>query len=169
METSGKRIEVFLQPGDIGAGGGAHVFKTLLGSCVSITLWHPLRRIGAISHFLLPTRGTCIGSVLDGRYADEALPLMWRELVRLGVDPTECQAKLFGGARMFPNESRRGALFIGKRNGDAARALLRSHGMKVVAEDLFGYGHRKLVFDISNGDVWSRQVQPDDPEWQGAQ
>lgn len=167
MERPAKRVEVFLQPGDIGAGGAGHVFKTLLGSCVSITLWHPSRRIGAMSHFLLPTRSSEPGAALDGRYADEAVTLMWREMARLGVDPAECQAKVFGGARMFSGESQSGAFGIGRRNGDVARELLRVRGIRVVAEDLFGYGHRKLVFDISNGDVWSRQVQPGDPEWQG--
>lgn len=168
MSERGKRVEVYLQPGEVGAGDANHVFKTLLGSCVSITLWHPARRIGAMSHFLLPTRGASpAGNRLDGRYADEAIPLMWQHIVRLGVDPAECRAKIFGGGRMFPSESQSGTIAVGKRNGDVARELLRARGIQVVAEDLFGYGHRKLVFDVSSGNVWSRQVQPGDPDWQG--
>lgn len=166
MVAREKRTEIFLQPGEIGAGDAAHVFKTLLGSCVSITLWHPWRRIGAMSHFLLPTRSGASGSRLDGRYADEAVPLMWRALIRLGVDPTECQAKVFGGARMFASESQPGAMAVGRRNGDVARELLQARGIRIAAEDLFGYGHRKLVFDVGSGDVWSCQVQPGDPDLQ---
>ncbi|OWW23016.1 chemotaxis protein CheD [Noviherbaspirillum denitrificans] len=162
-------MEVFLQPGEVGAGSSGHVFKTLLGSCVSITLWHPRRRVGAMSHFLLPTRNQPPGKELDGRYADEAVPLMRRHLMRLGVDPMECQAKIFGGGRMFASESQSGALAVGRRNGDVARELLNAQGIVVVAEDLFGYGHRKLVFDVATGDVWSCQVQPGDPDLQGAQ
>lgn len=166
MNGQEKRIESFLQPGEVGAGDARHVFKTLLGSCVSITLWHPVRRVGAMSHFLLPGRSQA-SARLDGRYADEAIALMWRHLLRLGVDPTECQAKLFGGARMFTAESQADVVAVGRRNGDVARELLRERGFKVVAEDLFGIGHRKLVFDIRSGDVWSRQIQPGDPDWQG--
>jgi chemotaxis protein CheD len=154
----------------VAAGDAKHVFKTLLGSCVSITLWHPGRKIGAISHFLLPNRGSLMSAGLDGldgRYADEAMPLMFRELTRLGVDPAKCHAKVFGGARMFFAETLSGARGVGRRNGDIARDLLYARGLKIVAEDLFGVGHRQLVFDVSNGDVWSRQVQPGDPEWQG--
>ena len=67
--------EVFLQPGGFYFGGGRTRISTLLGSCISITLWHPARRIGGMCHFMLPTRGQPAGAPLDGRYADEALAL----------------------------------------------------------------------------------------------
>jgi chemotaxis protein CheD len=35
----------------------AFSIRTVLGSCVSITLWHPVKRVGGMCHFLLPTRG----------------------------------------------------------------------------------------------------------------
>lgn len=161
------RTEVFLQPGEIAAGGATWVFKTLLGSCVSVTLWHPGRRIGAMSHFLLPSRGKMLDTELDGRYADEAVPLMCQALARLGVSPSECQAKIFGGARMFVSDMPRHAACVGLRNGEIARTLLKARGISVVAEDLFGTGHRTLVFDVGNGDVWSRQVQLNDQYQQG--
>lgn len=167
MDGQKKRVEIYLQPGEVGAGDASHVFKTLLGSCVSIALWHPMCRVGAMSHFLLPTRGRPSGMSLDGRYADEAIPLMWQHIARLGVDPAECRAKIFGGARMFPSESPSDTISVGRRNGDVARELLRARGIQIVAEDLFGCGHRKLIFDVSSGDVWSRQIQPGDPDWQG--
>jgi chemotaxis protein CheD len=28
-----------------------------------------------------------------------------------------------------------------------------------VSESLFGIGHRQIIFDVSNGDVWAYQVQ----------
>ena len=46
-------IDVFLMPGEHFVGDARHRIRTLLGSCVSITLWHPQRRVGAMSHFLL--------------------------------------------------------------------------------------------------------------------
>jgi len=39
---------VVLAAGDFHFGGGRTRISTLLGSCVSLTLWHPRRRIGDI-------------------------------------------------------------------------------------------------------------------------
>ena len=50
-------IEIFLQPGDFYFGDKDTRIRTILGSCVSITLWHPTRLIGGMCHFLLPFRG----------------------------------------------------------------------------------------------------------------
>lgn len=159
-------IDIFLQPGELFVGDAHFQIRTILGSCVSITLWHPIARIGGMSHFLLPTRGsTKSHPALDGRYGDEALLLMFRDLEAAGVNPLQCEAKIFGGGNMFPgNNHARGqfkrGLAVGQRNGVAARALLSSHGIHTVSECLFGIGHRQVIFDVSKGDVWSRQVLP---------
>lgn len=154
-------IDIFLQPGEYFVGDADYQLRTMLGSCVSITLWHPATRQGAMSHFLLPTRGASKPrQALDARYGDEALVLMLQDLQRLGVPSAHCQAKIFGGGNMFPGKLRAGALNVGQRNGEAALALLQEHGIDVVSESLFGIGHRQIIFDLSNGDVWSHQVRP---------
>ena len=155
--------EVFLQPGDLYVGDAGHQLRTILGSCVSITLWHPLSRMGAMSHFLLPTRGAAAhGEALDGRYGDEALQLMITQLAQSGVAPSQCQAKIFGGGNMFPGQRREGAISVGQRNGEAARTLLHEHGIPIVSECLFGIGHRQVIFVVNTGDVWSNQIKPSD-------
>jgi chemotaxis protein CheD len=156
-------MDIFLQPGEHYVGDADCRIRTLLGSCVSITLWHPARRIGAMSHFLLSDRGTQRPGELDGRYAEEAMSLMLRDLARQKVDPMECQAKLFGGGNMFPKHARAGsAPNIGQKNGEAARRLVRLHGIPVISECLYGVGHRQIIFDVASGHVWSRQVKPID-------
>ncbi len=158
-----KPIEVFLQPGEYFVGPAGYRIRTVLGSCVSVTLWSPLQRIGAMSHFLLASRGGPPGGLpigLDAKYGDEALDLMLYELGRMKVQPSQCQAKIFGGGDMFPKHKTRGALAVGRRNGEAARGLLMAHDIKVISESLFGAGHRQIAFDIGSGHVWSRQVAP---------
>src|SRR5437899_1388161 len=117
-------IDFFLQPGEYQVGDATCRIRTLLGSCVSITLWHPERRIGAMSHFLLSSRPAAVGQELDGRYAEEAMSLMLRDLAREKVFARECQAKIFGGGNMFPRHARTNALNVGKRNGETARQLV---------------------------------------------
>ena len=154
-------IDIFLQPGEYFVGDKDYQIRTMLGSCVSIALWHPGRRVGAMSHFLLPMRGRMDEvHALDARYGDESLALMLAELAQSGIEPQQCQGKIFGGGNMFPHQSRPERMHIGRKNGEAARALLRAHGIPTVAESLFGIGHRQIIFDISTGDVWSHQVRP---------
>jgi len=156
MADEGNPSEVFLMPGEYFVGGARLRARTLLGSCVSITLWHPQRRVGAMSHFLLATRPHQADD-LDGRYGDEAVLLMLRELMRRAVAPSECEAKIFGGARML-GEAEAGQ--VGRNNGEMARRLLRELNIHVVSESLYGVGHRNIVFDVATGNVWSRQVSP---------
>jgi len=157
-------IDIFLQPGEFFVADGEYQIRTMLGSCVSITLWHPFKCVGAMSHFLLPRRGASEATaVLDARYGDEAMQLMIDELKKLGVSPSQCQGKVFGGGNMFPDHSHAGAINVGQRNGEAALDLLSRHGVPIVSESLFGIGHRQIIFDVSNGDVWCHQVAPRTP------
>ena len=160
VSRSSELIEVVLQPGEYCVGHAGHRIRTLLGSCVSITLWQRERQVGAMSHILLSRRPGPRAVVLDARYAEEALSLMLRDLARWHVTPEECEAKLFGGGDMFPGHMRGEAMQVGRSNGEAARRLVRAHGIPVVSESLFGEGHRNVVFDIATGHVWSRQVPP---------
>jgi len=156
MAHSSHSTDIFLLPGEYFVGGAGHRIRTLLGSCVSIILWHPERKIGTMSHFLLSSRNQDKSAGLNSRYGAESLELMLSELRAMGVDPKECQAKLFGGGQMFPGPSQG----IGRQNGEEARRLLQAHGIRVVSESLYGVGHRNIIFDISSGNVWSRHVAP---------
>lgn len=160
MDSAEAVIDIFLQPGEYFVGDANYRIRTLLGSCVSITLWHPARRIGAMSHFLLARRESGRSSGLDGRYGEKALLLMSDELSQMDVDPAECRAKIFGGGDMFPRQASRNVPKVGRKNGEAARSLLRAHGIPIVSESLFGVGHRQIFFNLSSGDVWARQVKP---------
>lgn len=155
-------IEIFLQPGEYFVGDADYRIRTLLGSCVSITLWHPQLRIGAMSHFLLASRPARAAPNFDARYGEEAMWLMARELGRAGVALSECQGKIFGGGDMFPTQVRSSGIHVGKKNGETARSLLHSYGVSILSESLFGIGHRQIIFDVSSGDVWARQVKPAD-------
>jgi chemotaxis protein CheD len=163
-----RRADVFLQPGEYFVGAAGQRIRTVLGSCVSVTLWCPRQHVGAMSHSLLASRGGPAGphpraapaAGWDARYGDEALHLMFAALARHGVKGPQCQAKIFGGGDMFAAQPASGALAIGRRNGEAARRLLQAHGIEIKSESLFGAGHRQIAFDIASGHVWSRQLPP---------
>lgn len=150
-------VEIVLKPGEFAVAAGGTRMRTLLGSCVSIVLWSARFRVGAMSHFLLAERGQASGGPPDARYGDEALSLMIAGLARYGVAPAGCEGKIFGGGEMFPEQSQRGPLNVGRRNGEAARELLHGRGIPVASENLFGVGHRQIIFDVATGHVWVKQ------------
>lgn len=142
-------IEVFLQPGDLYFGDRYTRIRTLLGSCVSLVLWHKQELLGGMCHYMLPSRRHA-GRQLDGRYADEALHLMLKEIRASGTRAEDYRLSLFGGGNMF------GALMqrnIGQTNVSAGLELLAAHGLQCHARHAGGDGYRNLIFDVWSGHV----------------
>ena len=144
---------VILAAGDFFFSGGHTRISTLLGSCVSITLWHPRKRIGGMCHYMMTERNCTPDTALDGRYACEAFELFLQHVEQAGTRPSEYQAKLFGGANMFQEKDGSG-MDIGARNVEYGHRLLASRHIAVIAEHVAGSGRRKLHFDVWSGDVW---------------
>ena len=154
-------LDVFLQPGDFHFGAGRTRISTLLGSCISITLWHPARLIGGMCHFMLPSRGLPAGVPLDGRYADEALAMFDQAVAAALSRPADYQVKVFGGGNMLSRPGEGSELMnIATRNVDSAYALLARHGYQPTVAHCGGQGHRKLFFDLWTGHVWLAHRPP---------
>ncbi|WP_447791638.1 MULTISPECIES: chemotaxis protein CheD [Pseudomonas] len=153
-------IEIFLQPGELYFGDRYTRIHTLLGSCVSLVCWHPKRLIGGMCHFMLPTRPQPPTGELDGRYGDEAIELMLREACIRGIPLTEFRIQLFGGGNMFPAIGRQKDYHVGKKNVDAAKQLLKVHGLTCGGTHVEGVGHRNLIFDLWSGQISLKHIPP---------
>lgn len=163
MNNVAHKIDIFLQPGDWYFGTRDTRIRTVLGSCISLTFWHPRLLIGGMCHFMVPQRAFerrhCgDASSLDGRYADEAIELLAGEMRNIGAPLREYQVKLFGGGNMFPGQLR-GHNSIGQKNIETAHGLISKYGFNSVAEHLGSNGHRNVIFDIDSGNVWMRHVR----------
>lgn len=155
-------VEILLQPGEYYFSNDPNTrIRTLLGSCVSVTLWHPKLKIGGMCHFLLPKRKSSLKELnrqlADARYAEEALWLLREDIRHLGLPLSQFQAKLFGGGRMF-NGDEGSIADVGCKNIQMAKDLLHSMGLNSISEHVGGTGHRNVFFDLWNGDVWVRQL-----------
>ncbi|BES69088.1 chemoreceptor glutamine deamidase CheD [Marinobacter nanhaiticus D15-8W] len=149
----GNGIDIFLQPGDWYFGDEHTRIRTILGSCVAVSLWHPRYRRGGMCHYMLP--GTNVeGRTLNGRYGEDALQLLVQEIIRHGDQPGDYEAKLFGGADMFGADTRDET--VASRNIKAAHALIARHGLRVKSHSLGGNRYRQLIFKLADGSVWVR-------------
>lgn len=165
MKTPAHVVDIFLQPGEWYFGDRDTRIRTVLGSCVSLTAWHPKLKIGCMCHYMLPSRGKNKALTLDGRYADEALALLAREMRAAGTEPREYQIKLFGGGHMFSGQvCLKNQSHVSYRNTEAARALTAQYGLSIAAENMGGVGHRNIIFDVWSGDVWVKHHQGATPD-----
>ena len=146
--------QIYLKPGGFHFGAAPLRLTTLLGSCVTVTLWHPRRHLGGMCHIQLPKRpARAAGTALDGHYAEDAFALFDQALERHGTAAREYVVKLFGGGNMFP-DSDASSIEVGNKNLAAARQQLAERGLRPAIEHVGGAGHRKLIFDLASGDVW---------------
>jgi chemotaxis protein CheD len=113
------------------------MMTTVLGSCVAACVYDPVRGIGGMNHFLLPD-GEARGDI---RHASAAMEQLVNSLLKRGALRGRLQAKIFGGARMMA-----GLPDIGRRNGEAALAFLRSEGINLRAQSLGGTAARRVRF-----------------------
>jgi chemotaxis protein CheD len=154
-------LEIVLHPGELWFGNRDTRIRTILGSCVSLTLWHPKHLIGGMCHYMLPRRGGVERGELDGRYADEALDLLLAEIRKTGTRPQEYEAKLFGGGRMYSQPDCGGKkcdVQVQDRNIQAGYDLVLRHELNLKAEHIGGHGHRQLMFDIWSGHAWMKHI-----------
>ncbi len=162
IRNLGSAIDLFIHPGEYEFADANFVIRTTLGSCVSIVLWHPQKKLGGMCHYMLPGRQRKPGQALSGKYADEALELLLAEARKLNTGPEQYEVKLFGGGNMFPTYGNRGPS-VAARNIDAVRSLITARGLSIKSESLGGAGYRNIIFHISSGDVWVRRVCGSDP------
>src|SRR5690606_4888940 len=146
---------IYLKPGDFWFGcAPAHLY-TILGSCISITLWHPQRKVGGMCHYLLPKMELSLAPQQMGRTAGEAMALFLQAIRRYGTRPGEYQVKVFGGASLLiESPGAQLAHQVSTQNVAPARQLLRESGFQIVSESVGGRASRKLVFDLTTGDAW---------------
>ena len=145
-----------LMPGQLHFGRQAASLRTLLGSCVAITLWHPQKRLGGMCHFLLPSRVRMAGAALEGRFGDEAVELMVQSLGRHGTRPEEYVAHLYGGADTMP-EGAKVKLNIGERNIEQGWTLIDKYGFQLDGVDVGDNVPRTVMLDCGTGTVEIRR------------
>jgi chemotaxis protein CheD len=170
--TSNGVVDITLGPGEFYFGGDSTRLRTLLGSCVAGTFWHPRLQIGGMCHYLLPSRGSspCSRDSPFGLYADEVIDWFAHKVAAAGTHPADYVVKLFGGADMLhwdkslpvsssiccSPELYRPCDTVPRQNVLAAHELMAKHGFPVATEDVGGRYSRLLVFELWSGRVWRR-------------
>ena len=155
--------DLLLMPGQLYFGNQPSSVRTLLGSCVAITLWHPKRRIGGMCHFLLPERGPHErvhhgGAQRDGRYANEALELLEEAVRHVGTHCHDYEAHLYGGADTLPDHLANKPN-VGVRNIEIGWSLVDRLGFQLMGVDVGDNVPRTVRLNMKTGEVHMRRSE----------
>ena len=155
---SGDAMEIAVGMGEIQVTGAPNLLKAVgIGSCIALTLYDSHTRIGGLAHILLPSIDESIDRSYPTRFADFAVNALLSEMQEYGADIDSIEAKVFGGANMFPDSvSPDSSLDIGRRNLLAVLKELGSLGIEVAAKNVGGHVGRTVIFDTAQGSVLVR-------------
>lgn len=132
---------------------GVTLITYSLGSCIGVTLYDPVVRVGGILHFMLPDSQIDLEKAQKNpwMFADTGIPLFFKEAYKLGAEKRRIQVKVAGGSQIL-DES--GFFNIGKRNYMAMRKIFWANNVLIQAEDVGGNCNRTVSIETATGKVW---------------
>jgi chemotaxis protein CheD len=156
---------VYLLSGEIHFTDRPAVVTTVLGSCVSVTLFNRRRGLSAICHGMLPhcrSGQTCGRTCAEAaKYVDCSLLAIISRFQQYGVVLSELEIGVYGGADMFGSLAGiKTSASVGKQNIEMALRILEREGALVHTMDVGGTEGRKMHFNTGTGEVRSVRLQP---------
>lgn len=145
----------FLYPANLYATVRPYLINTILGSCVSVCLYDPIKQIGGMNHYMLPLwNGQGLASP---KYGNIAIEKLLKSLEMKGADPNHIEAKVFGGAEVL--ESGPSGFKIGQRNVDVAMSMLERYHIRIKAKHVGGKLGRKMQFNTYTSEVRMKMIE----------
>jgi len=154
----------YLKPGELHIDDQPGIVTTVLGSCVSVTMFNRRREMGAICHGLMPEQTEKQRSGKQGddgfKYVDYSIKYMIDHFRSFGIAPGEIEVKLFGGADMF-SMSNGGSSYasVGAKNIHMALLMMEQEGLTIQTKDIGGTQGRKLHFYTHTGEVFLKRLR----------
>ena len=113
-----------------------NVITTLgLGSCIGLTFYDPVRKMGGMVHYMLPDSTLIRNNTNIAKFADTGIQELLKRVLEAGASRTRLVAKIAGGAKMFGLSGGSSISNVGEKNAIAARKILKQLNIPLVAED----------------------------------
>ncbi len=122
-----------------------------LGSCIGISAYDPIGRVGAMVHIVLPHGNNTDCEKSPTKYANTALPAMINEMERKGAQKSRIILKIAGGAKIIQTVPIGSILDIGDRNITAVKGAIAENKLSIKAEAIRGTLGRSMWLSIDTG------------------
>ena len=126
-----------------------------LGSCVGVTVYDPVVKVGGLLHFMLPESSLDIRKAGENpaMFADTGVPLLFKTCYELGAMKKRMIVKVAGGASILDDAN---FFRIGQKNITALKKLFWKNNVLIEGEDTGSNCNRTFSIHISTGKVFVR-------------
>ena len=164
MKASFKDLPViFLQPGEVFFSNKPVAVTTILGSCLSITMYCKKTKQGGISHCQLPYyKGVMNDSNSTElyKYVDSTFEKMLQSFRELNIEKEDLEIKMFGGGDVIATQhERKNPKTIGRQNIMAAIQSIEKYDLSVTTSDVGGKQGRKIIFLANTGEIYLKRIK----------
>ncbi len=128
-----------------------------LGSCIGVSVYDPIVKVGGMLHFQLPEASANPRRAQENpaMFADSGLAMLLEGVRRLGAGEKRLKIILAGGAKILDESN---TFNIGRRNHAAIRKCLWQRGLMVALEDCGGVAPRHMFLTIATGETQIKAV-----------
>jgi chemotaxis protein CheD len=122
-----------------------------LGSCIGISAFDRVSKIGALAHVVLPNNKNSLTESSPAKYANSAVPYLIQEVEKMGARKERLVINIAGGAKILSCIPAGSMLDIGEKNVVAVLEALSKQNLKVNNQDVRGNIGRTVFLHINNG------------------
>jgi chemotaxis protein CheD len=121
-----------------------------LGSCIGVTVYDPVAKVGGMLHFMLPESTVNAEKALanPAMFADIGVPLLFQKVIEAGARRERLIVCAAGGAEVLADD---GHFRIGSRNRTILRKIFWKQNLLLAADDTGGQHSRTLTLRLADG------------------
>jgi chemotaxis protein CheD len=133
----------------------ALVVTYALGSCIGVTIYDPVAKVGGLLHFMLPSAelNQDKAQANPAMFGDSGIPMLFRACYDLGAKKERLIVCAAGGAEVLADE---GHFKIGSRNRTLLRKIFWKNSILLAADETGGSSSRTLSLSMTDGTVTVR-------------
>lgn len=143
---------------------GKSIVTYALGSCIGVTLFDPVAKVGGMLHFMLPeAKGSPEKAAANpAMFADSGVPLLFQKAYKLGAERSRLVVCAAGGAEILAED---GHFRIGARNRTMLRKLFWQNNVLLAADDTGGSQSRTMTLNLATGTISIRSQGKETVLW----
>ena len=143
---------------------GSALVTYALGSCIGVTIYDPIAKVGGMLHFMLPESKVNAekAKTNPAMFADTGVPALFKQAYELGAKKSRLIVCAAGGAEVLADD---GHFKVGKRNRTMLRKLFWKNNILLSADDTGGSISRTLMMTLADGEIVVRTKGKETKLW----